>query len=67
LNYSPSLYSTPPPFLNFQTNHKCQSCLLGKVAHELAQVTRSTETSQTCIGVDPPWLHNLLLVDRSKC
>ena len=22
LHYSPSLYSTPPPFLNFQTGHK---------------------------------------------
>ena len=48
-----------------------------KVAHAVAQVTRSTETSRTWTGVDPPWLHNLLvffffynnllLVDSSKC
>ena len=52
-------------FSSWRVNHLKRE--FNKVAHELAEVTRSTETSRTWIGVDPPWLHNLLLVDGSKC
>ena len=52
-------------FSSWRVNHLKRE--YNNVAHEVAQVTRSTETSRTWIGVDPPWLHNLLLVDRSKC
>ena len=52
-------------FSSWRVNHLKRE--FNKVAHELAQVTRSTETSRTWIGVDPPRLHNLLLVDGSKC
>ena len=38
-----------------------------KVAHELAQYARKAGMSQTWFGSEPPWLHNLLLYDRSKC
>ncbi|KAK9999142.1 hypothetical protein SO802_018745 [Lithocarpus litseifolius] len=38
-----------------------------KVAQELAQYARRTDLSQTWMGNEPPWLHNLLLFDRSKC
>ena len=38
-----------------------------KVAHELAQYVRKAGMSQTWIGSEPPWLHNLLFFDRSKC
>ena len=38
-----------------------------KVAHELAQYVRKAGMSQTWIGSEPPRLHNLLLLDRSKC
>ena len=38
-----------------------------RVAHELAQYARKARMSQTWFGSKPPWLHNLLLYDRSKC
>ena len=38
-----------------------------RVAHDLAKVIRSAETSQTWFGMDPPFLQQALLLDRSKC
>ncbi|XP_075654801.1 uncharacterized protein LOC142624968 [Castanea sativa] len=38
-----------------------------RVAHDLAKVTRSAETSQTWFGIDSPFLQQTLLLDRSKC
>ena len=38
-----------------------------RAAHELAKETRSAETSQTWFGMDPPFLQQALLFDRSKC
>lgn len=38
-----------------------------RAAHDLAKVTRSTETSQTWFGMDPPFLQQALLLNRSKC
>ena len=38
-----------------------------RAAHELAKETRSAETSQTWFGMDPPFLQQTLLFDRSKC
>ena len=38
-----------------------------RAAHNLAQITRSIETSQTWFGCSPPIIQNVLLIDRSKC
>ena len=38
-----------------------------RVAHNITQITRSTETSQTWFGCSPPIIQNVLLIDRSKC
>ena len=38
-----------------------------RATHNIAQITKSTETSQTWFGCSPPIIHNVLLIDRSKC
>jgi len=38
-----------------------------KVAHVLAQYARNTATTQTWKGAEPPMLHCLFVLDRSKC
>ena len=38
-----------------------------RAAHNIAQITRSTEISQTWFGYSPPIIQNVLLIDRSKC
>ncbi|KAK9989340.1 hypothetical protein SO802_029579 [Lithocarpus litseifolius] len=38
-----------------------------KVAHDLAKVSRSAKTSQTWFGMDPHFLQQALMLDRSKC
>ena len=38
-----------------------------RAVHNITQITRSIETSQTWFGCSPPIIHNVLLIDRSKC
>lgn len=38
-----------------------------KVVHELAQNAKAAGTSQQWKGMEPPMLHQFLLVDRAKC
>ena len=38
-----------------------------KAAHELAQIAKTTETTQQWKGMEPPMLQQVLLIDKAKC
>ena len=38
-----------------------------KAAHELAQIAKTTRTTQQWKGMEPPMLQQVLLIDKAKC